>query len=185
MEQRCAKASGHAENCRVIFDQGWSICIQTSRGTRFSSPLGASTDSILLLPSPDSSPAECRRMCLPPPAPQPSGTLARTSAAEDDAQNLQGGRARRKQRRLRGADVARRTSGQRMSTAMPSQRAAAIHERKKCQGGRGRHFSRAYWMIPALEARPIFLIEMAITGSRYDGYPMSRTAFLMSRRFER
>ena len=100
-------------------------------GTRFSSPLGASTDPPPPPPTAASPPAECRRMCLRPPAPQPSEALARTSATEDGVQNLQGGGARRKQRRLRGAYVAQSASGWRMATVVPSQRAAATHERKK------------------------------------------------------
>ena len=48
----------------------------------FSTPLHSTPLHSTPLPVPASPPAGCRRMCLRSPAPQPSGALVRTSAAE-------------------------------------------------------------------------------------------------------
>lgn len=129
MEQHCAKASGHAGNCRVRFGQGCPTCTQASRGIRSSSLFGASVGSPPRPAPPRHSRIADRRACVHCIAVLEA--LARTSATGYDAQDPQSKKVRRKQRPLRGADAARSASKRRIAAAIPSQQTANTQGRKK------------------------------------------------------
>ena len=92
VERHCAKAHGHAEHRRVIFVQGCSICIQTSRGTGICSPLGISTSSPPSSPPLPHRPQSADGCACARPHHSLQGIGAHERRRGPDVQNLQGRR---------------------------------------------------------------------------------------------